>query len=348
MPSDNTDELARQALEALSGPRESFHSALVATLEQVRGLLDARAGSEEERTARATAELGAFAAGRIDIERFSSLSDPGESLDEGSAAQVERAARTLESLIERGDQVFLARVERGGDLRDTVESALAEAGRAFGAARTAELARSGRYEAERHDGLVDHFPPHRWSRQELSVAPPLVVELSGQDLRTGGLASLLDGAQKIVLVVSGKAPPAALVRLITPGVFVMQADEPESLDRLAEVEGPAVVALLSAEASRFIHYPAVNGRAGRLSVQHLPDEEPKRALGSLSAFQQTEELRHLVALGDRAGGAAVESVQGAAAAEAAVEKAAGPAVEEAPADRLAAWILSQADLTGLD
>jgi hypothetical protein len=34
-----------------------------------------------------------------------------------------------------------------------------------------------------------------------------VVEVDGGDLQAGGLAEFLDGAQKIVLVVRGPAPP---------------------------------------------------------------------------------------------------------------------------------------------
>jgi hypothetical protein len=340
MPSE-TDDRALKALEALAGPREAFHSALVATAEEVRGMLEARAGSDVERTTRTTAELGDFAAGRIDIERFGALAERRESLEEDDAAQVERAARTLESLIEREDDLFRARVEPDGDLRDTVESALSEAGRAFGAARSAELARSGRYRAEEHDAWIDHFPPGRWSRRERAVAPPLVVEVQGRDLKTGGLAEFMDGAQKIVLVVSGEAPPAALVRLITPSVFVMQVEGTEALGRLEGVPGPAVAAVVAAGASRFVHVPGANGRAPRLTVEYLPEEEPKQALGALSAFQQAEELRQLMAMAQ-----VVTGSPPAPAAEGVGDATAGGEVgpPSAPADMLAAWILRQADL----
>ena len=38
------------------------------------------------------------------------------------------------------------------------------------------------------------------------------------------------------------------------------------------------------------------GGAGRLTVHHMPSEEPRRALGSISVFQQAEEMRQLAAL----------------------------------------------------
>ena len=37
--------------------------------------------------------------------------------------------------------------------------------------------------------------------------------------------------QKIVLIVEGKSPPAALVRCLTPGVHVLQTDDPGALAR---------------------------------------------------------------------------------------------------------------------
>lgn len=338
MPSEERDALVRRALDALGGPRERFHSSLVATRDQVRGLLGARAASPSERAAREGAELGAFAAGRIDVERFAAFSGRREPLDAGSTDGLVLAARTLESLLERGDELYRARVEPDGDLRDTVEAALAEAGRAFGAARAAELARGGRYVADDHEAWLEHFPPSSWSRRERSVAPPLVVEVEGRDLHAAGLAGFLDGGQKIVLLVSGKAPPAPLVRLITPGVWVMQTPDAESLAGIGEIEGPAVAAVFDSKTSRFVHHPSANGRAPRLAVEHVPEEDPRSSLGHLSVFQQVEDLRQLRALARCASVGYVGS-------ETPAET--GAAADESAADRLAAWILRQADLSGL-
>ena len=96
--------------------------------------------------------------------------------------------RTLRSLLERGTDLYCLRVEPGSDLRDAISSGLGRVGRTFGAARTVELARSGSYDEAAHGGWMDSFPPALWSRREKQLAPPLVVEVDGTDLRPGGLA----------------------------------------------------------------------------------------------------------------------------------------------------------------
>ena len=79
MPSDKTtDERAPRALDVLAKARENFHSALVATSEELRGLLDAGSATAEARAERTAAELGAFAVGHIDIERFASFQEAAE------------------------------------------------------------------------------------------------------------------------------------------------------------------------------------------------------------------------------------------------------------------------------
>jgi hypothetical protein len=328
MPSEDS---TRDALAAVAAARDDYRSALVGTADQLRGLLLAHAGSGDQGRDRAALELGNFAAGHIDVERFASLFKPDHTLDEASRAHLERAVETLESLAAVGDAVFMVEVPAGGDLREIVLQALGESGRAFGAARTAELARTGRFKDEEHRRWIDRFPPALWSDRERAIAPPLIVHLRGAELRVGGLADLLDGAQKIVLIVEGKAPPAALVRCVTPGVHVLQTSDPAALKRIGETDGPAIAALLPEDAARFEHRPGEDGSAGlRLTVEEIPDAEPKRAIGRISAFQQVEELRQLKVLaGATAGVAPVANgagVEGSGATD---------------ADVLAAWILKQ-------
>lgn len=327
------DEMTRKALAAVAAARDDYRSALIGTVDQLRGLLEAASGDEDAGVRRASAELGRFATDRIDIEKFSSLFAAGGSLDEASRAHLERAIETLASLAERGDDLFVARVPRGGDLATAVSRLLAEAGRAFGAARTAELARTGRFRADDHKAWIDHFPPTLWSRREREIAPPLVLRVDGADLRTGALSDVLDGSQKLVLLVEGDAPPAALVRCLTPGVHVLQTDDPEELARIARFDGPAVAALLPAGCARFEHVPGPDGPVGlRLSVTHVPEEGPRRALGGISAFRQTEDLRQLRSLAAApAPAVALPSADG--------ETRPAPATD---ADLLAAWILHQA------
>ena len=341
MPSDKTtDERASRALEILEKAYENFHSVLVATSEELRGLLDDGSASTEARAERTAAELGAFAVGHIDIERFASFQATGEPVAVSVAPRLEAASRTLRSLLERSADLYYVRVEPGADLRDAVSSGLGRAGRAFGAARTVELARSGKYDDAAHGGWLDRFPPALWSRRERDLAPPIVVEVEGADLRPGGLTEFLDGAQKIVLVVRGTAPPAALARLITPGLLVIQAEDPADLALVAETDGPAIAALVTGDACRFVHLPATDGIRGRLSVQHMTASEPKRALGSLSAFQQTEAMRHLAALAGGWGPGATQAVAPSG------DGATAPLPVASAADTLAAWILREADMPG--
>jgi len=341
MPSDKTtDERASRAQEVLAKAREDFHSALVATSEELRGLLDAGGASEEVRAERTAAELGSFAVGRIDIERFASFEETGEPVAVTEAPRLEAASRTLLSLLASGPDLYHIRVEPGSDLRDAVSNGLGRVGRAFGAARTAELSRSGAYDEAIHGGWMDSFPPELWSRREKQLAPPLVVEIDGTDLRPGGLAEFMDGEQKIVLVVRGSTPPAALARLITPGLMVLQTDDPADLTSVAETEGPAIAALVTGDACRFAHLPASDGGRGRLTVQHMPTEEPKRPLGGISAFQQVEGMRHLAALAAGWGLSAPEATAPSG------DGASAPAPAASAADTLAAWILRQADISG--
>jgi hypothetical protein len=328
MPSEET---TREALAAVAAARDDYRSALVGTADQLRGLLLAQSGNGDENLDRAASELGSFAAGHIDVERFASLFQADRSLDEASRAHLERAAETLESLAATGDDLFVIDLPAGEDLRETAIRALGESGRAFGAARTAELARTGRFKDEEHRRWIDRFPPDSWSDREREIAPPLIVRLRGEELRAGGLANLLDGSQKIVLIVDGKAPPAALVRCITPGVHVLQTSDPAALARIAKTEGPAIAALVPEDAARFEHRPGAGGTAGlRLAVEFLPEAEPKRSIGRISVFQQNEELRQLRVLAG-----ASPAIEG---------PVAGARAESAgatDADVLAAWILRQ-------
>ncbi len=341
MPSDKTtDEHVKRVMDVLTRAREDFHSALVATAEELRGMLDAGSATAEAHAERTAAELGAFAVGHIDIERFASFQESGAPVAESEAPRLEAAARTLQSLVDHEDDLYFVQVAKGADLRDAVASALARAGRSFGAARTVELARSGEFDESMHGGWMDSFPPTLWSRRERDLAPPLVVEIDGADLRPGGLADFLDGEQKIVLVVRGTAPPAALSRLITPGLLVVQTDDPTDLGIVAEAEGPAIAALVPADACRFVHVPAADGGRGRLTVHHMPTEEPKRPLGGISAYQQTEAWRHLAVLAAGWGLTAPEATAPSG------DGATAPAPTASAADALAAWILRQADISG--
>jgi hypothetical protein len=228
-----------------------------------------------------------------------------------------------------------------------VEFALAEIGRAFGAARSFELARQGRLKDGDRDSYIGGFPFRRWNRAERQIAPPLVVELDGHDAQACGLAEFLVGRQKIVLVVRDECPPALLARLITPAMFVMQTHDVAELAEIALHDGPAIAALVPESAARFVHRPGKPAAWERLEVKHLPAAPPRMSIGRYSTFQQSEELELLRALAEKPADkpveplAATNGAQAGTAAAAAAPPAAAPAD---PADRLAAWLLSQADL----
>lgn len=334
MPSD---ERISQALAALSEAKESFSSSVAMSAEEVRGILEREQGANENPQVRLAHELGPFAAGRIDLERLAPFVGANEKLDEGKRTEILAAYQTLREIKKAGDEIFTARVPLDGYLRGAVFAALGKAGSAFGAARSVEWALHDLAPPEGVEDCLERFPPNRWNRSEKGFAPPLVIEVEGQDLRAASLGELLEGSQKIVLVVNGPAAPAPLVRLITPGVTVIQTDDPTDLAALAASPGPGVAALMPEGAAKFTHIPGEGkGLNERLVVSFVPEKEPRRALGAISAFQQAEELRQLVSLT-----ASVEAV-GAVVAEAGAGR---PAMDEA--GQLASWLIHQANFSGV-
>jgi hypothetical protein len=330
MPSDDR---ITQALKALARSRESFVSSVAMSAEEVRGILEREAHSEQDPKDKLAHELGPFAAGRIDTERLVAFAAGKPSLDPSKLERIRKAYEALGELKKAGDDVFIARCELDGYLRGTIVTGLARAGRAFGAARVVEAALTGIPEAEGVEDPLSAFPPVLWNRAERAWAPPLVVEVEGQDLRVASLGELLDGAQKIVLVVNGPAAPAPLVRLLSPGVVVIQSDDPADLAALEAAPGPGVAALMPEGAAKFVHTPGGKTLGQRLEVKFLPEKEPKRGLGAISAFQQAEELRQLASLS-----APVELVvprNGDKPQE-------GAAMDEA--GQLAAWLIHQAKI----
>lgn len=353
MPSEDR---AARALRALRAPRERWSSAVAAAVEEVRAFVQAhRPLPGGECAERARDELGAFAAGRIDAARFGALFGGGAPLDPVSLARVERALAELERLAAAGDLPFRVDVPPGAELRMAVAHALAFAGRAFAAAQVVELVRSGRYHAQEHGALLDAFPFRRWNRAERQIAPPLVVEVDGADLHAGALADLLDGTMKILLLVRGPMAPAPLVRLLTPGVLVMQTADADALDAAGRFAGPAVAALVPEGSARFVHDPAAGGAMHqRLRIDFLPEDAALGPIDGTSAAQQREELALLRELAAAppvriAPSASPQSPPAAvAAAEAAAPPAAvgtgHPAPDPPEADRLASWLLRQAGL----
>lgn len=324
MPSD---DLRQRALEALGERRESYRSAVAIAVDEVRALLAAsRAPADGRKGERAASELGEFAAGRIDAERFEGLVSERRTLDADAIERIEEALETLTEIMDAGAALHTVKVRSGGDLRDTVRTALGVAGRAFGAGRAVENARIGGPAVAYRKG----FGPDLWNRAERTVAPPLVVEVDGADLRPAGLADYLEGAQAIVLLVRKPAPPAALARLIAPGTLVVQGTDPEALDTLRSWDGPAVLAVMPEGAAAFRYHPEQE-EAGVLAVESAP-ADVSVAIGAMSAARQRSDLRLLRLLEAATAGSVVAAASDG-----------GPEPPD-PTDRLAAWLLRQATI----
>ena len=330
MPSDDR---ITQALNALAASLEGFSSSVALSAEEVRGILEREKSVDESPQVKLGHELGPFAAGRIDLERLSPFVSANSKLTKETRAEIQKAYEVLTNLKKAGNGLFQAKLDLDGYLRGAILAALGKAGSAFGAARSVEWALHDLPHPEYTEDVMESFPPAHWNRAEKGCAPPLVMEVEGQDLKVSSLGEILEGSQKIVLVVNGPAAPAPLVRLITPGVTVIQTDDAGDLAALSATSGPAIAALMPEGCAKFIH--ATGGRTlhERLTVSLIPDKEPKKALGTISAFQQAEELRQLAALAASVQAPEVPAAEGA-------EKAEGMEMDEA--GQLAAWLIHQA------
>ncbi|UCD24468.1 MAG: hypothetical protein JSW51_00685 [Gemmatimonadota bacterium] len=330
MPSDERIDLA---LQALSAQTRSFQSALANTIEQIRSFQASHVSPTDGKATRLQEELGPFAENLIDADKFSSLFVDSRKLDTLTLETIDKALQTLSDLMSRGEALFVVEVAQGENLRDRVAGALEDRGRAFGAARVFEMSKFGRFPDNEHARSLGSFPFHRWSRGERRMAPPLVVSVDGADLRAAGLAEFMDGLEKLVLVVRNESTPVPLVRLITPGTFVQQTVDAADLSKLAAWNGPGVAALVPESAARFVHDPGAGADASaRLKIQSLPEERRRKPVGGVSVSQQSEELLQLNSL---AGQVSVKQV---------AEPVASANLSSDPVDKLAAWLLSQADL----
>jgi len=331
MPSD---ERITQALQALAPAREGYTSSVAMSAEEVRGILERERGVDENPQVKLAHELGPFAAGRIDLDRLAPMVSANSKLDPEKRAQIQSAFETLTALNKAGEDLFTTKVPLDGYLRGGIMKALGRTGTAFGAARAVEWALHDIAHPEGMDDAMEEFPPNFWIGAEKRFAPPLLVEVEGHDLKVASLGELLEGAQKIILVVNGPAAPAPLVRLITPGLTVIQTDDPQDLAALSATPGPGIAAIMPEGCAKFVHAPGGSTLHERLTVTFLPEKEPRKAIGGISAFQQAEELRQLSAL--------AASIQAPAAAAGENAAVAGPEMDQA--GQLAAWLIHQAKI----
>lgn len=326
------DENEQKVFVALTRPLDTFRSALAVTIEQLREAHEADAREKGEATAAQGADLGSFAAGHIDLDQFEAMAKQGQvAVEPRAIARLDEAFHSLSELAAQKEQLFRVNVEPGASLHHAVNRAYKDVGRAYGAARVAEVARNGRYSADEHASWLEAYPFQRWNRTERLLTPPLVVRVDGQDVRAESLSEFIDGGAKIVLIVRGECAPAPLVRMITPGAYVAQVKDATELEAFAAFPGPGIAAVVPATSALFVHDPSRGDSISlRLHVESLPDVLPERSLGSFSVFQQTEPLRQLSALVSC--GAA---------------KVLAGDHEDDPAGKLAAWLLQQADLESM-
>ena len=318
MPSE---ERTAVAVEAIRPRIELFNSALATTSEQIRGLLAGTGESPEDQTV----ALGNFAAGHVDVERFSAFTRRPERVESAAEQPIRAAQRALDDLLHMSDSLFVLELEKGANLSAAVSARLAAIGNAFSAAHVVELAKRGRYREEEHGHLLDGLAYADWSHAERELAPGLVIELDGSDFTPAQVAPYLDAGMKMVFVVKGDAPAAALARLVTPGIFVQQVIENAGLDAFAAWNGTAVAAVMPQGAVSFVHDPAAGDSSfERFTTLEMPKEIRRRNIGGLSPAQQSEDLQLLESM------AVIPSPAGEAASD--------------PAGKLSAWLLSQTSL----
>lgn len=338
MPSDQG---AMRALEALADRTTAFRAALTTARDEMREHLESHRGVERDRAQSAALALGAFAAGRIDTQRFGTLLADERVLSPEAATTLAACADVLDDLLARGDALFVHRMPSGGLLRGKVDAVLAEVGRAFAAARVFQSVRRGAPTLPAHVSMLRDFPFALWSRAERDLAPPLVIQLDGADLRAEHLVEYLDGAVRIALVVDGPASPAPLVRLIAPSVLVLQTSDAAALDALHRATGPAVAALLPVGCAELLHDPRAGARLDeRLTINRPATTSRGEALGWRSARQALDEVAQLEALAEVCRAARDVSVV------VVPPLGSGGQNGEGSVDAVAAWLLTQAGFGG--
>jgi len=312
------------ALDAVRSRIDQFHSALTVTSEQVRGMLSGSGNNETDRSE----ALGFFAKGKVNMERFNSFAPRKPRIESDAEAPVRAAMEVLKSLLAEGDELFIIDMEEGKGLGHSLSVRLAHIGRAFAAARVVDLAKSGAYKEDKHAQTLERFPYAMWNSSGRALAPALVVKVSGEDFKPSSVVPLLDTNMKIIFVVTGDAPAAALARVISPRVFVQQITGEPDLKAFSAYKGIAVAAFLPDTAVSFVHDPSAGSTTYERFVSiTFPKEVRKRAIGGISPAQQAEDYTLLESL----------SVPPEIAGEAASD----------PAGKLSAWLLSQTNLADL-
>ncbi len=335
MPSDTR---TIEVLSLLRRDLETFEAAVAMTAEDVRRLIERLETPAEDPARSLQKELGWFGANRIDHTRFAGLLAPHQPANVATATVVESALKPLDELAKMAGEFCVVGVGSTDGLYDAVSVALARMGRAFGAARMVQSIRNGRARPAEYARVLEAFPFANWNSSERGIAPPIIIETPGSQMRVGALSEFMDGRLKLVLVVRGECPPAPLVRLISPGTFVVQSREASDLAAFAEWSGPGVAALVPDSCAFFSHDPQGGAQTWeRLKVSRMPKAHVLKPIAGLSASQQRQDIELLSLL------AATPAVAPAMTTPVTEDRASMD-----PTDKLAAWILAQADLSGVE
>lgn len=343
-----SDDRVTRVVELLHASMEQYRAAIAGTQAQMTDYLATHRERTTGHAVLAATTLGNFAGGRVDANRFAAAFEGVRVLTAEDTLRVTRCIETLESLTEQGDSLFICNVPSGGDFIAMVDAAVANLGKAFAAALVFQVVKTQVFREAAHLPLLDGFSFDRWNRLERLVAPPLVVSVDGSDVDPASVARFLDGRAQLVLVIRGAIAPAALVGLITPGVFVMQTADAADVAKMIDARGPAIVAVVDQSAARFVHDSGAGPRlVERLRIQSTPAESPKSAIGRFSASQQREQLAQLAVLDaacraeSQADATRAMEVAGVAATAA---TAASASCDTDAVDTLAGWLLNQAGI----
>ncbi|MFQ5550397.1 MAG: hypothetical protein ACE5FJ_04075, partial [Gemmatimonadales bacterium] len=296
------------------------------TINQVRGILSSNLHSEESKIEEAAARLGAFGAGRIQVNRFESVLANGNALDPQSTQVIQRAFDRLQSIASGRGALTLLQVDAGENLHSVVARRLYELGAAFGAARVIDLAKQGLYSFAEHDRYLDGLPFAEWTIVERDMAPAMVISVDSADAAIGGLREFLDGRLKLIVVLRGRGLAAPGVSLISPRTYVLQSRDASELATVLAFDGPGA-AVIGEDVVCFSHIPGAPRLADRLTIIEGHESEARR-LGRWSGRQLQADVEQLVAM--------------------TAPVAANDAVESTsvgtPAGRLAAWLMAHAML----
>jgi hypothetical protein len=330
MPSDHTCDCPDAVKAVASASLGDFRSSLATTVGVLRASLAQVTGDDARQLEIAEKSLGSFASGRIDAQAFDRFAVNKTDVAAEAGPVIERALDVMVELMDSGDALNRVKLEEGQNLRCRMSRVLRNIGRAFGAVRAVELAKTGSYDEAEHAGYFDAYLYRHWTPAQRALAPAIVIELADGSAQCTNLGEFIDGNQKVILVYGQDCPPAPLARLISPNTFVLQTTDCLGLEDFLSYEGVGVAAVVPQGAARFAHDPRRGTTlAARLVGVELPDAPSFRKRGGLSVKQQQEDFDQLQAL---------------ASAEAPAAEAEGKASTADPVDQLAAYLLTKAHL----